>query len=371
MNVNNNHRARGPRGLWVAAAIALLATLGPASSASWAQQSKTAAQRPAKAAFDLSYVPADAPLVVAVRPADFLKGDDVKSLVDGIPGYDQFLQMIKLKPESITQAIYVMNGADPGAGGDANSPMALALGLVILRVSEAQDWDKLATSVVANWTEAKYTGLTYHKLAEGQGPPVAYYAPDDHNVIVGFEANLFSAMRRGKGKASDYSWIDSWKPVENYDAAVVVDVGWARGRIPVPAPGDAGGKLALAAFSPLWEETSAVSMGLKSDWGVSIVAIGSCGTDDGAKKLANTAQAVLTLCQNGVKAVPALVQEAPEESREKIKKVASYAETAMERARVERESKVVRLGLNAEIKLGDLARLILQAAGAPVPDAAK
>jgi hypothetical protein len=336
-----------------------------------AEQAKATSKPPAKAAFDLSYVPTDAPLVFAMRPAELIKHGDVKSLIEAIPGYDQVQEKVGLKPESIVQATYVLNSRGPGGVGDPGTPDGVEFGLLILHVKDAQDWDKLAGSLFPNWVEAKFSGQTYHKVAEGQGPTVAYYAPDERTVILGLEPNLFKAIRRGKAKSSEYSWLEGWKAIEGSDASLVVDVGWARSQINSPTPRDTGGKLGIACFAPLWEETGSVAVGVEAEWGLAFSAVASCDTDAGAQRVSDTVQAVLILARNAMKAAPSLIQQAPPHVLPAFKQLMSLGNTALERAKVVREAKVVRLQLAAEIKLADLAKLVLKAAGAPVPGEAK
>jgi beta-lactamase regulating signal transducer with metallopeptidase domain len=263
-----------------------------AQAAPPAVQTPTAPAAESKA-IDLSFVPSSALAVVAVRPSELLSKNDMQPLAKLLNEAIGLEKKTGLKVEKIEEVkLAITRMPSP----DTRGPEGVTLHIV--RYAEAFDWKaKFAENLLGKTVEASVAGKTYYHSDHGdQAIRPAFYLPDDRSIVFGPEIDLQRAILSvGRSKPE---WAADWEESATGVAAAMVDVA-ALGRAvnealrqhPQPQ---------VAAFAPLWEQGQRLFVSAQADQGLSVAARVQCGSDDGAQRVRDTVQAVLTLARNAL-----------------------------------------------------------------------
>lgn len=358
----------GRKGLAASLTAALFVGLAPWSAPAQdrGDREAPAGERGGRAAFDLSFVPADAVAVVAGRPSALLAREEVRSLVEQLPGFGEVQQRLGLRPEGIEQAVVVVYRRGPALDGPGRPAAATEYLGLILRSSEPQDWKAMAGRLgpEVQAVETRSAGVTYFKLAgrhgpRSDGPAPCFYVADDRTVVLAAEPNLIRSIRRGDAEAGGFAWSDAWSEVAGSDMAAAVDMTWVREQVEAMRRGGPGrlGPVELA-FSPLWEETTAAAAGLDVSGGLGARLVATCGDEAGAGRVADTLRAVLTLGRNVATGLDELITQAPPQEAERVRTLFDRGRKALESAEVEREGPFVRFSASSDVPLGELIGLL-------------
>jgi hypothetical protein len=387
---DDNHRIGSPAStrtvtFAVLAAVGLLLAglRGPLSERALAQEAgaaksgsqetgstkSTTESGPSKA-LDLSYVPEDAGVCVAVRPSALLQRSEIRNLYDGLLKEEQIRRIVELVNVESTDQISVVV-LRQGLSLAAMSPEATYLSSgVIVRSSKPRDWRSTAKALAEQmpFVDTKYAGQPYSMVVTEAGS-FGYFTPDDRTVVIAAVPSLFSFMKKRDGNTR-HPWSKAWESVANSQAAVAIDVGCARG-LAEPYLLQ-GGAEALGVFapiagmiSPLWEETNGLVFGLDTSEGLKIDLLATCAEEEGRESVRQTLQAVVTLAKNSSKAVKNLVEriKAPEKNQEiaLISNLAKLGEEILANAKVEQDGNVIHLRTSTKEDVVKAAALIVGA----------
>lgn len=292
-------RRLGTVALLVAAGVAAAGLRAPVRNAvalgPQAQNTPAAAQADA-GKIDLSLVPSEAGLVFALRPAALFARPEMQKVAQTLNGEAKFQEHLGLPLEEIEQIALVAMRADPQPGQPPRPPEPRGM---IFRAAKPHDWAAFAARISPNAVAVRYAGQTYYKSQTALGG-MCYYRPDDRTIVVDQEASIYRYILRGQGLPGEFAWASVWKEVEGSLAAVALDVGVLRMffteemlQQPQAAP--------FRAFSPLWEETTAIVAGVTLEDKLAVRAVLATPSDEGREKVAQTSQALLTLAGNMLK----------------------------------------------------------------------
>ena len=257
-----------------------------------AQEKGPVIARPAPAEFDLAYVPSDAVLVFAARPAEFL----------GLPGYEPLTKLTKdaelvpaafpVSPLEIEQIVVVWLGDDP-AGAAVTRPRPGQRLATVQRTNKPQDWAKAIVESVGEVEKVPFEGREYLRLKQPRGDYCAY-TPDDRTLLTAGEDVLRDLIRRGPDLKAGHAWDPSWESVKRCQFAIAGNQ--AGLRLWMGNPGLTA--LQVSAFSPFFEKTRTFALGAQAGKGLALDGLATCASAADARQVGETCQAALTLARN-------------------------------------------------------------------------
>lgn len=245
---------------------ALIALFVSTSVARVAAQDQSEA---AAAGFDFRYVPQNAMLMVAVRPAAMAKNERLQPLA---PLADMVLQefrvKLKVKPEECEQATFVFVMAPP----------MMTDPVLVLQCNRDLPQLKLPPG----------------EPAQRRSRRVIHYTPDARTLIVGREQTVrgFAALVEKPSEQPDWAGrID-----QSSYFAVAADTQLFRQMIGMQM--GRGMSFPILAFEPLWSDTKTVVFNAKAGDQLEGRLTAFCTDGDGAGRVARTIEAVAILIEN-------------------------------------------------------------------------
>lgn len=158
--------------------------------------------------FNLDFVPNNAGLVVALRPAELAASNSLKPLGNALAAVGMF-EPLGLPLAQIEECKLVLTGeilVPPGNQGQWSQPWPI----LMLRASKPFDWSKLATYLVGEVKEAVGAGQGYFEKAEpGRGEFTAYWLPDDQTIVLAPKEHITETFTL-RGTVNGPAWADKW-----------------------------------------------------------------------------------------------------------------------------------------------------------------
>lgn len=310
-------------------------------------------EKPAKGSVP---IPADAPVVVTLRPATLLKRADVKALYEELTKPDEIQRVVNVaEPESIEDVTFVLLSRDLKVGGDPGEAIAQN-GAVIVRTNKPREWKALAAAAGVPLVKATHAGKDYYRIS-GE-VPFGFYQADATTVVGATEANLRRLIDGPKADGKKASPIASAAGGPGATiAAATVDFAWVRGLLEPAIKANKETGIAMALIGPIWEKTDGVAVRLSTnDDGFTLTADHFCADEDGATRVEKTLDAFLTLGRNvapeGLRQLRQQAGGAPAASE-----VADLAEGALKTASIAREGARVRVKVAVKADLEKLMKL--------------
>jgi beta-lactamase regulating signal transducer with metallopeptidase domain len=187
--------------------------------------------------FDLTYLPADATGVVAVRPAELLGSPEMKAYADPLNGQlEQVFRSLGIKAglgfrvgqvEQIVSPLVFSRIRDDQGGEECRT---LALGLGMIRMKEKFDWAGYLRERVPFREEVRTEDGTYYK-APKVSPPLPFlfgvwFIPDERTVVFTDNEHVRALLARKPGHRPKAAWGEDWHLVERDLVAVGVKMDW-------------------------------------------------------------------------------------------------------------------------------------------------
>jgi prepilin-type processing-associated H-X9-DG protein len=318
----------------------------------------------ATGAYNLTFVPADARMIVAMRPQSLLRRRDIMSFVNALRQNSFGGNNLPVPPEEIEQVIVFWEASPPAVSPlDRPSPIPSPSGVVV-RTSKAQDWNAVLTKLPGPGLEAlRHDGQPYHRFRANGPVTIAAYSPDDRTIVVAEEVVLRDVIADRNAPPPRFAWDESWKRVNKGQAMVALDTRWLRRRlVQATGPGPAATEmLRFETFAPLYERAQSYAVSFTaSDQSLAMDLVAMAGSAQNAKPVADTLQALLTLGRNVVQSLRRQVdRRAPlDEAKEWILQA---ADSALEKSRLETTEGFVRLHAESPVDLAEGIRLLLPA----------
>ncbi|MEX0678724.1 MAG: M56 family metallopeptidase [Pirellulales bacterium] len=260
-------------------------TSGVATAAPPANASPNAAAEP----FNLDYVPNDAQVVLAMRPADLMKIKAVASLKPVLEGIGLF-KPLDLPLEEIEEFKFV-------AAGDLNAP-AKQGGVLVLRSRRPHDWSKLGTYFTGKAEKAIGAGQEYYRAVEqkpGGFQLQSYWLPDDRTIVIAPPERITDTFSL-RGPVNQPAWAPEWEKVAVAPAALMI-------RAPVLQPfvTAGGGGLNMAELAE-----AAFFRGSEVDGEFQVTGTLDCRSREAAARIAVNLQATMDFFAKQVGAGPGI-----------------------------------------------------------------
>ncbi len=283
---------------------------GPAGDAPALAQAQPIAQlegggaQDAVNAYNLAFLPVDTKMMLTIRPGRLLHRRDVGSLINSMRNGNPLGKALVVPPEDIEQLlVFWTTEAEIPPGG--NPPFS---GLV-LRMTKPQEWKAIVGQVLGtHQQEARHDGQAYIRTNPNGPKTGGIYMPDDRTLVVAEEGLLRELIEDRNAPAPRHPWDEAWTKVAKGQVMLALDTRWLRRRIAQSQQGDpatrgprADAMLKLETFSPLWEKARSYALGINAtDKGLTVNLVAGAGSDQDAKPVAETIQAMVTLGKNAL-----------------------------------------------------------------------
>ncbi len=328
-----------------------------AAPATHAQQADDAAE---PEPFGLDYIPRDALLVLALRPAALAERRALQPIREALDAQHQSPLPWDLEPGDVAELRVVLI---PGRGS----------ALVILRAAGKQAADKFSTALRGAERERRYAGQTYYQIASE-----FYLRPDERTLVLTLDEAL---MRRcivaGAAGAASTRWAAKWDAVARRDAAIVVNTSLLRGANPQVyklVSELAGRQQGIATpplvsqLAPLWQNSEFAVADLKVADEVELRIASQSATAAEAGETYGALLNALSMIRRALAAARDAAAREPGPLGPEILKNISIADEVLEKARLARRGN--QIGLYAKVdaerarRVGELAAPALLAARA-------
>jgi hypothetical protein len=170
------------------------------------------------APFNLDFVPNDAQLVLALRPAELaaIKVLEPVRLAFGEMGLFEHLELPLEEIEEFKLAAV----GDFRVAPQGRPPWPV----VVLRAKKPFAWNKLATNVVPEATETIGAGQSYFEQAKARpGGLSAYWFPDDYTIVLAPKEHVTDTFSL-RGPLNAPAWAEKWNANAKGPAALMVGI---------------------------------------------------------------------------------------------------------------------------------------------------
>ncbi len=335
--------------------IAVAGLRGPSATAAATDDDSTSGKALAavgnRQPVDLDLVPADAALVIAVRPSALVNSEAGKLVAKADTAeWKKMEDSLGVPLSEIEYAKFVMSDFSPVGPGPS-------FGRIVLRATQAHDWTKFAATIVHDpvAVESTEAGRPTRKFFK-QGPakegelhsygsqkPLieAYYVADDRTIVFGTEKDMPHIM--DAPVKPDVKWADNWNRTATGDITVMLDVEKLRKVIEPDLKHGAGrpeGAI-IAMMAPLWQDTDRLFVGTDLTNKLGLLAIAQCASDEGAVRVQQTARGLATLGLNALAAAKNVQPDGPPELVKIKSTLVDAAEQLLKTAQVKHEGSTV------------------------------
>jgi hypothetical protein len=319
--------------------------------------------RPAVGSFDLSLLPAETRVVLAVQPAAILGRPEMAPLLKAFEQFSRHGANQPVAPESVDQMLVFWEGNVSRA--PAGRAASLGPSGFIVRVKNPQAAKALLDHLLPGAEPMRHSGQAYYRPVPGRGGPdsMSAFLPDDHTVVLASQDLLLTLIEDRNAPAPAQSWDEAWKQAEKGPIAAAVDARWLRreyNRVMAdapagPGPGHPDPRVEL--ISPLLEKVQSYALGVSLDGNLRCDLVARTGRAEDVKPVSDTIQAVLTLARN---AIPSLRQSVPGENGPAAE-VKSWAvtllSTLVEKASLESAGQMLHVRSSAPLEKDSAARV--------------
>jgi hypothetical protein len=324
----------------------------------------SAALRSAKGAFDLSLVPAESRMILAVQPAALLGRPEMRPVLKEDP---MLGKAFPFPPDEVDQLVVFWEGTPANPTDLGRTPMIPPPSGVIIRMANPQKWEKVIGTIIPSPEETRHSGQSYFRPRGGGGqPPYCAYAPDDRTLVLAGEDSLRTVIEDRKGPRAGHGWDEAWNQITKGQVNAALETRWLRRRLnqgrvldrqgagPRPA-----GELAYETISPLLEKTQAYALGIDVDKELKADLVATVGSPDDLKEVTETLQALLTLGRNAVPSLQRNLRNQPGAAGEASEWALGLFAIVVEKARLETAGQTVHLRSGAPFEMAEASRILM------------
>jgi hypothetical protein len=336
-------------------------SLAEARSREALQAARQEGSRASSSSLDLSLLPAETKLLIALKPAALLEQNEIRALFQSARQGELAHFPFIIAPEEIEQFAVFWEGlpeapGPPGAPGFAPPPSG-----IIVRSTKAQEWKNRLAAQFGSAEEFRLGGQTCLRLGK---PPIQGWSAltsDDRTLVLSGDDTLRDLIQDRRAKASRRAWDEIWEKSPGGQLIVAVDTRWLRRRLAQATPPggpDAKSPL-LESITPLLEKARAYVISLETSGGIKLDIRALTGGADDAKPVAETMQAVLTLGRNSIER---LLQESDSRPMSQpLKTTLAAASSLLSQAKIETSENVVSVQAKSTVELSGLVKSLAPA----------
>jgi beta-lactamase regulating signal transducer with metallopeptidase domain len=312
---------------------------------------------------DLSFLPAETRMFLAVRPASLLEHDEVKSLVRSIQQGANSRAPFVIPLEETDQLIVFWEGFPEPPGQASTSPLVPPPSGIVIHSSKAQNWKTGLEEHFGAAEELQAQGQVYLRFSKPLFPGWCGLQVDDRTLILAGENTLRDLIQDRKAPAPSRFWDQALDKSVKGHLIAGVETRWLRRRLAqaTPPEGQAPSPFGtkLETIAPLLGKAQFYVVSIDAARGIDVdVRAVTMGADE-AKPVAETMQAVVTLARNMVEG---LTNDTSAPSKPvSMKHTLEIARSLLSQAKIETSSNVVSLHSNTGIALADVAKQLAPA----------
>jgi prepilin-type processing-associated H-X9-DG protein len=316
-----------------------------------------AVSKPANNSFELSYLPTDTTMFVAIQPAALLGGPDWQPVLNLLDTNQPLRERFLLPFDEIEQLLLFWEGTPSKPENPGTRPLLPPPTGVFIRSRKPQEWKIVLNHAARMAEQVRYTGQTYWRPT-GKSPTSAslcIYAPNDRTAIMGAEDVIRIMIEDRNEPKARHSWDETWSQLATGQINAALDTRSMRRRL------NQGG-IRLDAFAPLVEKTKANALKINVDRELTTEVLATVGEATDVKPVTETTQALLTVSRNTVAslrehaAVAGPFREANEWA------LTTFA-TLIDKARLDANGRMVRLQTSSPVDVAHLAQITLALLG--------
>jgi beta-lactamase regulating signal transducer with metallopeptidase domain len=311
--------------------------------------------------FNLSFLAADAKMVLGVQPAALFQRADAKQFLDSVRKGPWLRESWSLAPEDVKQMLLFWEGAPQAPNQPGGSRLVPPpSGLVVLMV-RAQDWKRLVPQNLGFEQEVQYDGQSYRRplaISPGQW---CLYTPNDHTLVAAPEDLLRELISDWNAAAPRFPWDDCWKRVGKGHVMLGLESRWLRRRVAQgfhAGPGSSASTFLLDTIAPLLDKTQSYALAIDATGPVAVDVVAAANSEESTKPVADTAGALLTLARNVVQGQARDLRDQPKEVREAAEWALRAADALLAKARVEVTASSVRLSTRTALDFSEAVKLL-------------
>jgi beta-lactamase regulating signal transducer with metallopeptidase domain len=326
------------------------------------------AQTTPNESYNLAFLPADAKLVIALRPHALLERREMRTLLESIKQTLAFKGVLAVPPEDVEQLLVFWEGIPQAPAESGRTPPSGG----VLRTSKPQEWKSLLKNQqLGSALEVRHDGQTYLCFGGANAERWGAFVPDDRTLVFAREDLLRELIEDRKSPVPRHPWDEAWNKVVKGQVMVALETRWLRRRIAQgllgvpPAPGQASNAdLKLETISPLLDKARSYAIAIDAARGLTVDLVAVAGAPDDAKPVANTLQALLTLGKNAVQGMRQDLRNKNSMHGEAMDWIVEAADSLLSAASLDTAGGYVHLQAKSSIDLAGGVRLLVPAVAA-------
>jgi beta-lactamase regulating signal transducer with metallopeptidase domain len=357
-------------GLLSIAGLLIAGLRGPAGVSTAQAQAQLPAGGSAKTlvndSYNLAFVPADARMVLAVRPQVLLERREARSLLESIKQIPAFKGALAIPPEDVDQLLVFWDGNPQAPDEPYRNPMVPFPAGGVVRTSKSQEWKSLYRNPnLGPMREVRHDGQAYLSFVGANNTPGwGAFTPDDRTLVVARVDLLRELIEDRKSPVPPHPWDEAWNKAAKGQVMLAFETRWLRRRLAQVPPGQTqNANLTLETISPLLEKSQSYALGIELSQGLTVDLVAVTRGESDAEPVANTLRALVTLGKNAVMGMRQSLHGQQSES-EASSSIFDAAGSLMERARVETSGRFVNLRAKSSLDLSACVKLLAPAVAA-------
>jgi len=323
-----------------------------AQTASEKKEPRDAGSNPSNKAFDLTYLPTDTKILVAIQPAALLARSELRPFLKWPEDMEGLAKALLLSPDEIDQLLMFWEGSPMGPAIPGTPTLIPPPSGYIVRSVKPQEWKQVFSRLALSTEEVQHAGQTYLRLTRKPlaGGPLSVYTPDDRTAVLAADDLLRVLIEDRKEPKSRHSWDEAWSQLARGQINAVLETRWLRRRLNQ-------GEIQLDTVAPLLENVPAYALSINLDRELSADLVATVGEVPDVKPVTETLQALLTLGRNSV---PSLREHAADAGRFRAANewALGLFASLLDKARIEATGQMVHLRTSSRFDAASASRII-------------
>jgi hypothetical protein len=317
--------------------------------------------------YNLAFLPADAKIVLAVRPRALLDRREFRPLADKIKEILALNSMDTVKIEDVHQLVVFWEGSAQSPIGPSRDPMIPPPSGVVLRMTRPQEWNGIVKQLLGPTREIHHAGQTYRSATDRGPDGWAAFVPDERTLVLAQEDLLRELVEDRIANAGLHPWDEGWQKLREGQLKLGLDTRFVRRRIAQSqrdrdaAPGQTPARdLTLDTISPLLEKTQSYALAIDISGGLAIDILAAASSETDAKPVADTISALVTLARNAASGMRENVRGQPAAASEAIDLALQSLGALLDNTRIDTTGKYVHVQSRAPLDVAPGVRLAAQ-----------
>ncbi|HUG19619.1 MAG TPA: DUF1559 domain-containing protein [Planctomycetaceae bacterium] len=311
------------------------------------------AQEKTAETLSLAYIPRDAILVAAARPAELLSQPIFSKLKQAVDRQEGLRDLFGVSVNDVQQISSVFLPREsrqgivtPGEGG------------MVIHLKADADQEAILKKWLRKPEQKEFAGQTYFT---NPFRPQTCFFPDSRTIVVSnSEDNLRRFIIAGKLGATKASWAEAWDQVSGTHAALMLDIERLRPGLNAELQNGREAR-ALAPLAPLWQHGVHVVGSATAGKEIELQILVICDESKGTAIVADTVKAAVILARNTLSSLRNASLRLRDEAAILELRAADLADEVLDGLKFEARGNVVSVSANVGAEAEDLIAWLLPA----------